>query len=106
MTTSTGREPDTTVAWEVNGVGVLPSAARADARPPTSQWRIAWAIFRRNRPAMVGLASRRRRHAALVARGTSLISTRSTTTFTTTKPSPTSNTVACTMGMSRATIEL
>jgi peptide/nickel transport system permease protein len=55
MTTSTGREPDTVAAWKVNGGGVLSAAAHAEPMPSASQWRTAWAIFRRNRPAVIGL---------------------------------------------------
>jgi peptide/nickel transport system permease protein len=47
---------DAAAPWTV-GAGPQPLAvtARIEARPPRSAWRIAWTIFRRNRPAMVGL---------------------------------------------------
>jgi peptide/nickel transport system permease protein len=37
------------------GTASLPMPARVDAHPARSQWRMAWTIFRRNRPALLGL---------------------------------------------------
>ena len=55
MTPPTQREPEAVAAWDVNGLA-LPPATGTESRPATSQWWIAWTIFRRNRPAVVGLA--------------------------------------------------